>query len=55
MENSRKVPFAIKKNFIELSEKDKADLIINTEELNHSAPCIGYSIYLKEKRKFQFR
>lgn len=52
MENSRKVPFAIKKNFIELSEKDKADLIINTEELNHSAPCIGYSIYLKRKRKF---
>lgn len=52
IENPRELSFAIKKNFIEISEKDRADLIINTEELNHSAPCIGYSLYLKRKRKF---
>lgn len=52
IENLRELSFAIKKNFIEISENDRADLIINTEELNHSAPCIGYSLYLKRKRKF---
>ncbi|MDU5111794.1 MAG: ribonuclease Z [Clostridium sp.] len=52
IENPRELSFAIKKNFIELSENDRADLIINTEELNHSSPCIGYSLYLKRKRKF---
>lgn len=52
IENPRELFFAIKKNFIEISENDRADLIINTEELNHSAPCIGYSLYLKRKRKF---
>lgn len=52
IENPRELSFAIKKNFIEISENDRADLIINTEELNHSAPCIGYSLYLKRKRKF---
>lgn len=52
IENPRELSLAIKKNFIEISEKDRSDLIINTEELNHSAPCIGYSLYLKRKRKF---
>lgn len=52
IENQRELSFVIKKNFIEISEKDRADLIINTEELNHSAPCIGYSLYLERKRKF---
>ncbi|VYU07617.1 ribonuclease Z [Clostridium tertium] len=52
VENPRELSFIIKKNFIELSEKDKSDLIINTEELDHSSPCIGYSLYLKRKRKF---
>ena len=52
VENPRELSFTIKKNFIELSEKDKSDLIINTEELDHSSPCIGYSLYLKRKRKF---
>lgn len=52
IENPRELHFSIKKNLIEISEKNRADLLINTEELNHSAPCIGYSLYLKRKRKF---
>lgn len=52
IENPRELSFSIKKNFIDISEKERSDLMIKTEELKHSAPCIGYGLYLKRKRKF---
>jgi len=33
----------------------RRDLIISTLELDHSAPCIGYSFYVPRKRKFNVK
>lgn len=35
-----------------VSTKDREQIILKTLELDHSAPCIGYSLYFKRDRKF---
>lgn len=52
IENPKSLEFIFKKDFIELSNSEKSDFILNTEELDHSAPCLGYSLYFKRRRKF---
>ena len=52
IENPEKLEFIFNKELIELSSKDKCELILNTKELDHSSPCLGYSLYFKRKRKF---
>lgn len=37
---------------IELNNEKNAEIILSTIELEHSAPCLGYSFYLNRKRKF---
>lgn len=52
IENPRKLDFLVNKDYIDISNGDKCELILETEELNHSAPCLGYSLYFKRRRKF---
>lgn len=52
IEDPRKLEFIFNKDLIDLSIDDKCDFILNTEELDHSAPCLGYSFYFKRRRKF---
>lgn len=52
IENPRKLEFLINKDYIDISNGDKCELILETEELDHSAPCLGYSLYFKRRRKF---
>ncbi|WP_288222274.1 ribonuclease Z [uncultured Clostridium sp.] len=52
IENPKKLEFVINKGLIELSNNDRCDFILDTEELDHSSPCLGYSLYFKRRRKF---
>ncbi|MGL5417604.1 MAG: ribonuclease Z [Clostridium sp.] len=52
IENKKTIDFAIdKEKGLIISEK-YSDIKVNTLELEHSAPCIGYSFYIKRERKF---
>lgn len=51
LENPREVNFNINKENIQLVENE-GQIKINTLEVDHSAPCIGYSFYFKRDRKF---
>ncbi len=51
-ENTKEIAFSLNKHQLLLSDIDKSELIIKTEELDHSSPCLGYSLYFKRKRKF---
>lgn len=52
IENPNELYFNVKKDLIELDISEKSDLSLNTIELEHSAVCLGYSLYFKRKRKF---
>lgn len=52
IENPRKLEFLINKDYIDISNGGKCELILEAEELDHSAPCLGYSLYFKRRRKF---
>ncbi|MEG2108570.1 ribonuclease Z [Clostridium sp.] len=51
IENPSEVNFNVNKKGIKENIED-SNLILNTLELQHSAPCLGYSLYIKRKRKF---
>ncbi len=51
-ENIKELGFALNKTNLNICDISKADVILETEELDHSAPCLGYSFYFKRKRKF---
>ena len=51
IENPKEVKFDINKEKLELS-KENCQLILSCLEVEHSAPCIGYSFYFKRDRKF---
>lgn len=52
IESPSELAFEVKKDIIELSDSKKGNLILNTIELDHSSPCLGYSFYFKRRRKF---
>lgn len=52
IENTRELYFNLGKDKFELCEIERSNLILKTMELEHSAPCIGYSLYFKRQRKF---
>lgn len=52
LENEKELGFSLSNNELILSDIDKCEVIIKTQELNHSAPCLGYSLYFKRRRKF---
>ncbi|ELC8441223.1 ribonuclease Z [Clostridium perfringens] len=53
IEGLQRGEFRINKENIELVEEGEySDIIINTLDLDHSAPCFGYSFYIKRERKF---
>ncbi|MFU7514911.1 ribonuclease Z [Clostridium sp. HCS.1] len=51
-ENIKELGFTLSKTNLNLCDINKAEVILKTEELDHSAPCLGYSIYFKRRRKF---
>ncbi|MDV4150589.1 ribonuclease Z [Clostridium sp. AL.422] len=51
-ENIKSIAFSLNRHQLLLSDIEKSELIIKTEELDHSSPCLGYSLYFKRKRKF---
>ena len=51
-ENIKELGFALNKTNLTLCDINKAEVILETEELDHSAPCLGYSFYFKRRRKF---
>ncbi|MEG1482173.1 ribonuclease Z [Clostridium sp.] len=51
IENPSEVNFNVNKKGIKENIED-SNLILNTLELQHSSPCLGYSLYIKRKRKF---
>jgi ribonuclease Z len=52
LENPNELYFNITKDIMQLSESEKCDFIISSLELDHSSPCLGYSLYFKRRRKF---
>ncbi|MDM0496483.1 ribonuclease Z [Clostridium perfringens] len=55
LEDVRDLEFIVKKDKMELVEIDKniiSDLSIETLELDHSSPCLGYSFNVRRGRKF---
>ncbi|MGV1059436.1 ribonuclease Z [Clostridium perfringens] len=55
LEDVRDLEFIVKKDKMELVEIDKniiSDLSIETLELDHSSPCLGYSFNIRRGRKF---
>lgn len=55
IENPRKLEFLMTKEYIDITNTDKCDFIIQCEELDHSAPCLGYSFYFKRRKKFDLQ
>lgn len=51
-ENIKEFGFSLSKTQLLLTDIDKCDVVIKTEELDHSSPCLGYSLYFKRRRKF---
>ena len=51
IEDIRKVQFNIEKEGLKATEEE-GSLVLETLECDHSAPCIGYSLYIKRGRKF---
>lgn len=51
IENPTEIEFVIDNNGIKVVEQN-GEIKLNTLELEHSAPCIGYSFYIKRNRKF---
>ncbi|WP_297638905.1 ribonuclease Z [uncultured Clostridium sp.] len=52
IENKKTMDFTIDKERGLIVSEKYSDIKINTLELEHSAPCIGYSFYIKRERKF---
>ena len=52
LENEKELGFSLSNNELILSDIDKCEVIIKTQELHHSATCLGYSLYFKRRRKF---
>ncbi|GAA0085119.1 ribonuclease Z [Clostridium sp. CTA-7] len=52
LENPDELYFNITKDMLQLSEVEKCDFILRSLELDHSSPCLGYSLYFKRRRKF---
>lgn len=53
IEGLKKGEFKVNKENIELvGDGEHSDIIIHTLDLEHSAPCFGYSFYIKRERKF---
>lgn len=51
IENEREVKFTLENGLLKVSKED-SQIIVNTLELDHSSPCLGYSFYFKRDRKF---
>ena len=51
IENPREINLSLNKENIEVIDRD-GEIKINALELEHSAPCLGYSFYFKRERKF---
>lgn len=51
-ENIKELGFTLSKTNLNLSDINKGEVILKTEELDHSAACLGYSLYFKRRRKF---
>ncbi len=51
IENPALIEFTIDNNGIKVTEGN-GEIKLTTLELEHSAPCIGYSFYIKRNRKF---
>ncbi len=51
-ENRKELGFTLNKTNLDLCDINKSEVILKTEELAHSAPCLGYSLYFKRRRKF---
>lgn len=55
MENISELSFEVSDEGIELKGDNilnRGELYLKTLELDHSSPCIGYSFYIKRRRKF---
>ena len=52
IENPKEIGFTLNNSQLVLNNIDKSELIIKTEELDHSTECLGYSFYFKRRRKF---
>lgn len=52
IENPKFLNLCINDKGIILSDNNKSDIVLKTIECDHSTPCIGYSFYIKRKRKF---
>ena len=51
-ENRKELGFALNKANLDLCDISKCEVILKAEELDHSAACLGYSLYFKRRRKF---
>lgn len=52
IENPTKLYLNLKKDILQIDTSEKSDLVLKTIELEHSAICLGYSLYFKRKKKF---
>ncbi|MEG2916628.1 MAG: ribonuclease Z [Clostridium sp.] len=52
IENPSVVELSLNKDGLYVSNEKKGQVILKTIELEHSSPCIGYSMYFNRDRKF---
>ena len=52
IENPCNIKLSVKKDKISFEDRFEGDIVINSLELEHSSPCIGYNFYINRKPKF---
>lgn len=52
IENPYNIKLSVKKDKISFEDRFEGDIVINSLELEHSSPCIGYNFYINRKPKF---
>lgn len=55
IENTHNIKLSVNKSKMNFEERFEADIIINSIELDHSAPCIGYNFIINRKPKFDVK
>ena len=52
IENPYNIKLSVKKDKISFEDRFEGDIVINSLELEHSSPCIGYNFYINRKPNF---
>lgn len=55
IENPQNIKLSVNKNSMSFEHRFEGDIVINSIELDHSSPCIGYNFIINRKPKFDIK